>query len=145
MDTTTSPVASTVTAAEPAHSAKNRKKDELTPMAPSRRQLASARYVPLRARRDSYESELSHLSTTYSAARQREGSELHDALRSITALPTWYVGNGGTMAVAHYAAGLHNYRSGRPSVATTSLGYLTSRVGSHSAVVVISAGAKHPD
>ncbi|RFZ63450.1 hypothetical protein DE4576_04648 [Mycobacterium marinum] len=104
-----------------------------------------AGYVPLRLRRESYQAELGHLSFTYEVARHRETSDLRDALQGVIALPAWYVGNGGTMAVANYAAVLHNYRTGRPAFATTSLGYITSRVAAQSAVVVFSAGAKHPD
>lgn len=114
-------------------------------MASSRRKPASVGYVPLRLRRDSYESELGHLASTYHFARERDSSELRDALLPVIDLPTWYVGNGGTMAVAHYAASLHNYRTGMPAFATTSLGYITSRVAARSAAVIMSAGAKHPD
>lgn len=114
-------------------------------MAETRRESGNVGYVPLRLRRDSYESELNHLSATYDVARDRDSAELRDVLRLVIALPTWYVGSGGTMAVAHYAAHLHNYRTGQPAVATTSLGYITSRVVSRSAVVIVSAGARHPD
>lgn len=114
-------------------------------MAPSRREQARVGYVPLRHRRDSYESELAHLPTTFDWARHRDASQLRDALDSAVGLPTWYVGSGGTMAVAQYAAWLHNYRTGRPALARTSLGYISDRVASRSAVVIVSAGAKHPD
>lgn len=101
-------------------------------------------YVPLRRRKESYEFELSCLGETYASARSGSPA-LQRVLDSLLWTPTWYVGNGGTMAVAQYAAELQNERTGQPAVATTSLGFATTRVAGRSAVIVISAGAKHPD
>lgn len=123
----------------------NEGEEDRTPMTPTVPTSAPRPYIPLSLRRDSYEAELRHLSTTYDVARRRDSSDLRDVLNKIIALPTWYVGNGGTMAVAHYAAALQNYRTGRPALATTSLGYITSHVTARSAVVVVSASARHPD
>lgn len=119
--------------------------DEHQLMAPSRSEPRRAAYVPLRHRRESYEAELGHLDATYGAARASEPSDLRDAVHAVLHLPTWYVGNGGTMAVAQFAAELHNRATGLPATATTSLGFINSRIAARSALVVISAGAKHPD
>ena len=114
------------------------------PMASPPKERSHAGYVPLRRRRESYDVELQSLANTY--ANARTGSlRLQRVLDSLLWTPTWYVGNGGTMAVAQYAAELQNDRTGRPASATTSLGFATSRVAGGSAVVIISAGAKAPD
>lgn len=113
-------------------------------MAASRKNPSRSGYVPLSRRKESYDSELHALEATYANARL--GSPvLHEVLESLLWVPTWYVGNGGTMAVAQYAAELHNQQTGLPATATTSLGFATSQVATGSAVVIISASAKHPD
>lgn len=113
-------------------------------MAAPRKSPTRSVYVPLSRRKESYDSELHALEATY--ANARPGSPvLQEVLESLLWIPTWYVGNGGTVAVAQYAAELHNQQTGLPAIATTSLGFATSQVATGSAVVIISASAKHPD
>ena len=128
----------------PPGAAKTQIRRRATSMAPPPKERSNAAYVPLRRRRESYDVELQSLERTYAYARSGSPA-LQRVLESLLWTPTWYVGNGGTMAVAQYAAELHNERTGRPATATTSLGFATSRVAGGSAVVIISAGAKHPD
>lgn len=113
-------------------------------MAAPRESPTRSGYVPLSRRKESYDSELHALEATYANARLGSPA-LHEVLESLLWIPTWYVGNGGTMAVAQYAAELHNQQTGLPAIATTSLGFATSQVATGSAVVIISASAKHPD
>lgn len=104
-----------------------------------------AGYVPLRHRRESYADELGQLATTYQLGRTRDNSKLRATLRGVLGKPTWYIGSGGALAVARYAADLQNRATGDLATAVTSVGFASSAAPRNAGVVIISAGARHPD
>ena len=97
-------------------------------------------------RRLSYAGELALLHQTYHEACEEESTGVvRRLLESIGARPTVYVGSGGALAVARFAADAHQARTGGLAVATTPLGLLGGAYPRDTAAVILSSRAGHPD
>jgi hypothetical protein len=95
--------------------------------------------------RRSYDEELALLPETYVAASRRVQKALAAQRQPLVARPAVFVGSGGAYAVAVLARDLHQSTTGRMSQALTSLELIGTPPGAGTAVVLISAGARHPD
>lgn len=95
--------------------------------------------------RRSYGDELALLPLTYASATQRDQSGLAAQRQSLASRPAVFVGSGGAHAVAVLGRDLHQSRTGRMSQALTSLDLIGAPPTAGTAVVLISAGARHPD
>lgn len=92
-----------------------------------------------------YERELAQLGSTYVAARTSGGAAIKLLLEQIEDRPVIFVGSGGALAVAQFAADLHLHATGRVARAVTPLEFGAMRLHSETALVMFSASGKHPD
>lgn len=93
-----------------------------------------------------YRSELDKIPATFDWARQLDLTELLPLIRPLDGLPLLVVGSGGSLSVAHFAADLHERRTGNMAVACTpaELSARSDRLRQYG-VLIISAGGRNPD
>jgi hypothetical protein len=92
-----------------------------------------------------YAAQLALLSDTYEQIRHADLSPLSFALAAARHRQTTYVGSGGALGVARLAAELHETRTRGLARAATPLELIGMPPLSEHAVVLFSAGARHPD
>jgi len=92
-----------------------------------------------------YRSELEALPLTYVDALTADIEELRTALHDIGGGPALFVAAGGSMALAHLAARLHERVCRQPARACTPLEALDSPQLARRGAVLFSSSAKHPD
>ncbi len=92
-----------------------------------------------------YADQLALLADTYQLLRSADLSELSLALAAARQRPTVYVGSGGALGVARLAAELHETRTRSFARSATPLELIGMPPLSEHAVVLFSAGARHPD
>lgn len=96
--------------------------------------------------RKRYNAELADLERPFvDVARWAGVDALRELLMAIAGGPALFVGTGGTLAVARFAAMLHEQVGGQPARAVTPLELATLPPMSHSGAVLFSAGLSHPD
>ena len=89
--------------------------------------------------------ELGGLRDVYRDALEYDHTALRGILAEIAFGPAVFVGSGGALAVAEFAAQLHRQTSGRPARATTPLGLAAGARESDAATVLFSARGRNPD
>lgn len=97
------------------------------------------------AYRGQYGDQLSALSDTYEQIRKADLSALTNVLAGVRRRQATYVGSGGALGIARFAAELHEVRTRSFARAATPLELIGTAPVSDSAVVLFSAGARHPD
>ena len=93
----------------------------------------------------SYETELAELENQYARIRNSDLSALQQLVANVSAGPAIFVGTGGTMAVAKFAAYLHTRAAGQPAQVATPLEMSLLDIDPNRATVFFSSGLKHPD
>jgi hydroxymethylpyrimidine pyrophosphatase-like HAD family hydrolase len=101
--------------------------------------------APRPGREGHYATQLATLADTYQEARRIDIGALASALAAARQRQTTYVGSGGALGVARLAAELHEVRTLRLARAATPLELIGMPALANSAVVLFSAGARHPD
>lgn len=93
-----------------------------------------------------YSIELSELGRTYELASAAPLAALAAALRSIDSGPVVFIGTGGTLTLAAFAAQEHMRRTGQAATSLTPLAFVAN-IGTNicAAIVMFSARARHPD
>ena len=89
--------------------------------------------------------ELGGLHDVYRDALECDHTALRDILAEVSCRPSVFVGSGGALAVAAFAAQLHRQTSGRPARATTPLGLAAGARERDAAAVLFSARGRNPD
>jgi hydroxymethylpyrimidine pyrophosphatase-like HAD family hydrolase len=92
-----------------------------------------------------YVDELSALAGVYDSARHVAVPGLHEALNYLGSGPCVFIGSGGTMAIAHLAAHLHEVRHWQPAQVCTALEALSLTYQPERGAILFSSSAKHPD
>lgn len=92
-----------------------------------------------------YDAELEQLEDTYQRTLAWDIEPLRRALSAVAGGPAVFIGTGGTLAVAHLAAQLHEQFGGQPSRVVTPLELVRLPPTLQAGAVLFSAGAKHPD
>jgi fructoselysine-6-P-deglycase FrlB-like protein len=96
--------------------------------------------------RDTFDLELSRLSTSYTDALSRDISRLKSAIAAASTASIIVVGSGGSFTVASLLSGLHEAYAGRVSRPATPLELICNpSLASASPVFLISAEGKNPD
>jgi hypothetical protein len=93
----------------------------------------------------SYSAELEGLDRHYERAHAWDHTILQQTLLSIASGPATFIGTGGTLAVARFAAQLHERVAGQPARVATPLEVVGIPPTARSGAVLFSAGLKHPD
>lgn len=91
-----------------------------------------------------YQAEMATLADTYAQWQHWHRKDRYDALREGLTGPAAFVASGGSLAVAHLGAALHQRHSGHPALVLTPLELAVTRV-ELDAVFVISDSMSHPD
>jgi len=104
-----------------------------------------AREGAMASRQRDYQAQLGSLAETFEQIHDADVSALSAALASVDRRQATYVGSGGAFGVARLAAELHEARTRSFARAATPLELIGSSPLSESAVVIFSAGARHPD
>lgn len=98
------------------------------------------------AARRTYDAELNDLARAYRGVLDWDGVDsLQRALMAVAGGPAVFIGTGGTLAVARFAAQLHEYVGGQPARAATPLELASLPPMTRAGAVLFSAGLKHPD
>jgi hydroxymethylpyrimidine pyrophosphatase-like HAD family hydrolase/fructoselysine-6-P-deglycase FrlB-like protein len=92
-----------------------------------------------------YNSELDSLQATYKFSRRQDITGLADFVSACRNYSLISVGSGGSVALAQYAAMLHEHFLQNAGRAGTPLDVANSRAVSTSAVLFLTAGGRHPD
>ncbi|MEA2828504.1 MAG: hypothetical protein QOG43_2943 [Actinomycetota bacterium] len=92
-----------------------------------------------------YRDELSALVAVYDSARHTVVPGLREMLDQIGRGPGVFIGSGGTMAIAHLAAHLHETRHHQPAQVCTALEALSLTYQPDRGALLFSSSAKHPD
>jgi fructoselysine-6-P-deglycase FrlB-like protein/hydroxymethylpyrimidine pyrophosphatase-like HAD family hydrolase len=95
--------------------------------------------------RRSYQQELNTLPAAYAAARAVSQHVLIDLRDHLVGQPAIFVGAGGAYAVAQLGAELHEHYCGMMARPVTPLGFAGASNTTDASVVLLSAGARHPD
>jgi hypothetical protein len=95
--------------------------------------------------RPTYAHELDRLHSTFYAAANHHFDELREVLERASSRQALFIGAGGALAVAQFAADLHDHRAGMLSRAITPLEFVTRPPASLTAGVLFTASAKHSD
>ncbi|MCF3165792.1 hypothetical protein IPZ64_02430 [Streptomyces violaceoruber] len=91
-----------------------------------------------------YQAEMAALADTYAQWRDWRREDPHAALRAKLGGPAAFVASGGSLAVAHLGATLHQRRHGQAALVLTPLDLAATRVELET-VFVISDSMSHPD
>lgn len=93
-----------------------------------------------------YSEELEGLQTAYEETLvDSTGADRSQIARMIFGKSTYFIGSGGTLAAAEFAADLHQETTGHFALALSPLRFVELKRQPGAAVVVFSASAKHPD
>ena len=92
-----------------------------------------------------YKSELALLPETFSYCKEHETSKLESFIARVRLCHLFCVGSGGSLAVAQFAAALHEHFSETMARACTPLDVTNSNAIANSAALFLSAGGRHPD
>ncbi len=92
-----------------------------------------------------YNDEIDTLENQYSRIVSADLSSLRTALSSLAGGPAIFIGTGGTLAAAAFAARLHETTAGQPATVMTPLEFARVSPLIRAGAVLFSAGLKHPD
>jgi hypothetical protein len=92
-----------------------------------------------------YQDELAHLKATRAWAASLDVVRWIEATRRSSSVPAIIVGSGGSIAAAHFAAGLYQRRHGHPAMVRTPLELLAQETLKDSDVWLLSAGGSNLD
>ena len=92
-----------------------------------------------------FDGELAKLNDTYSGSLEDPTGTLTTALAEISQQPAVFVGSGGALAVAEFAAQLHRMHHGQAARSDTPLGLSSSARERGAAAVLFSARGRNPD
>jgi hypothetical protein len=95
--------------------------------------------------RTHYASELRDLALTYDLVRSSDHDEILGLIDSVAERDVVFVGSGGALAVAELGAHLHQRYTGCVALALTPAQFAQVQLSRPTAVVIVSASARHPD
>ena len=95
--------------------------------------------------RRKHQEEIAELAATYSASRQQLLPGVADLLAEVSNYPTIFVGSGGALALAQFAASVHQRFTGRFAMGLTPLEFSSALFSDPTALVLLSSGGKNAD